>query len=250
MIDAYFSAFADALLRSDAADPPACFQGLWDDGYQAHHRNFKGGLVTVLMEAYPTVKAMVGDEFFAMLASRFVAVHPPKSPILSRYGEEFGAFVGTVSELAAYPYVPDVARLEYAVGRAFHAEDRAPLAISDLLDAQSNDADDLLLEIHPSAQVVVSAHPIVAIWELHHDEKQVIPEEEWKPEAALVLRPRLDVQVGRISHELAAFISALRDDGSLAKAIEIGFSVNPDFRPDEVLAFLIGEGAICGAAPA
>ena len=42
---------------------------------------------------FPAVERLVGEEFFAGMAREFVMAHPPRSPLLLTYGDEFPDFI-------------------------------------------------------------------------------------------------------------------------------------------------------------
>ena len=48
------------------------------------------------------------------MAREFVRAHPPSSPLLFLYGQEFPAFMETFEPARSIPYLADVARIERA----------------------------------------------------------------------------------------------------------------------------------------
>ena len=79
---------------------------------------------------------------------------------------------------------------------------------------------DLRIVPHPSAQIVRSRYPIVTIWAMNSGGKRIEPIEHWRGEDALVVRPRLDVEVRLLPPGGATFLSALFTGRTLAVAIE------------------------------
>ena len=47
------------------------------------------GAVEALRANYPVVEQIVGDEMFEAIAVEYSSAHPPKSPVLALYGDEF-----------------------------------------------------------------------------------------------------------------------------------------------------------------
>ena len=82
----------------------------------ANYRNALGA-------TYPVVKKLVGEPFFHAAVDAFVLAHPSVSGDLNVYGGEFGAFLAGYGPAAALPYLPDVARLEWAMDEASRAAD-------------------------------------------------------------------------------------------------------------------------------
>jgi len=83
-----------------------------------YRNNVAISLRETLEKTFPAALALVGDEFFAFWARKFIAAHPPVQPVLVWYGKDFPAFLGRLKGLATFPYVADVARLEWALNIA------------------------------------------------------------------------------------------------------------------------------------
>src|SRR5262249_18523791 len=84
-----------------------------------YQRNLLSNLRAALGAAYPIVRRLVGDAFFNEAADRFARVHPSTSGDLHRYGESFPDFIAAYAPARSLEYLPDVARLEWAVAQAF-----------------------------------------------------------------------------------------------------------------------------------
>ena len=85
------------------------------------------GLIKTLQARFPAVEGIVGEEFFVAMARVFVAKMPPRTPILTTYGDEFADFIAAFEPARELAYLADVARLEAARTRAYHAADAAPV---------------------------------------------------------------------------------------------------------------------------
>src|SRR4029077_14653436 len=64
-------------------------------------------LETALAATFPTVQALVGDEFFRGMARSFVASDLPLQPVLSEYGAGFARFVEGYAPAGGLPYLAD-----------------------------------------------------------------------------------------------------------------------------------------------
>ena len=169
----YQRAFSEALL--DPAKPvPAGL--VRPDGNPAGRRFdiYRNNVVTAhteaLGEAFPVVKALVGDEFFEAMAGIYVRARPPSSPCMMFYGEDLPAFLESFAPAAELPYLPDVTRLEHARRLAYHAADH-PVADPSVLGKR--DAAALMetrLGLQAACRVVRSAHPVYSIWRFNATE--------------------------------------------------------------------------------
>ncbi len=190
----------------------------------------------------------MGDEFFAAMARVYVTAHPPTSKILHTYGDDFGDFVAAFEPAAELAYLPDVARLEAARTRAYHAADAKPLGPNDFAGIDPQAIGSLRLALHPSLQLVRSRHPVVTIWAMNAGEAELGPVDFDVSEDALVLRPDLAVVVRTLPPGGAAFLLALSAGAPLAEAAEAALANDPRFDLAVNLAGLIGSGGITGFA--
>ena len=122
-------AFACALLDAAEAVPRAirgAARRRADRRFAVYRNNVVAGLIDALAQRFPVVRRLVGDEFFRAMAQLYVTARPPTSPIMMLYGETFPEFIDEFAPAAAVPYLGDIARLEIARGRAYHAADAVP----------------------------------------------------------------------------------------------------------------------------
>jgi hypothetical protein len=195
-----------------------------------------------LKSRFPAVEKLVGVEFFAAMALAFVKAQPPRSPLLATYGDEFPSFIAAFEPARELPYLADVARLEAARTRAYHAADAAPIGADRFAKLDSCAHGDIRIKTHPSAEIVRSPHPIVTIWAMNSGEQELAPIDNWRGEDALVCRPHLEVQVFALPPGGAAFLLALAAGRSLGRAAEAALADAPDFDLTENLAGLISSG--------
>src|ERR1700752_3128513 len=92
-----------------------------------YRNTFASVLTTALRLSFPAVHRLVRAEFFEGAARVFIEAYPPKSACLDDYGVEFPDFLSGFERASSLAYLPDVARLEWAVNRALHAPDAEPL---------------------------------------------------------------------------------------------------------------------------
>ena len=80
-------------------------------------------LTSALAATFPVTVALVDRRFFDYAAANFIATHPPREARLSAYGGEFPCFLGRFPAMANFPFVADVAALEWAVAEVLDAEE-------------------------------------------------------------------------------------------------------------------------------
>lgn len=197
----------------------------------AVYRNtVQASLTDVLAVAFPVVKRIVGDSFFATLAHRFIAAHPPQMPQLSAYGAGLPAFIATAEPLKPLPYLVDVARLEWARGEAYFAADGEALAAEHLARVPPDSLPDLHLALHPATRVISSRYPIHRIWQVNQPEITDVPEIDLSvAEAAIVSRPAFQVSTRQLSLGDAAFVAAFGSGAALSVALDAALQLEPSF---------------------
>jgi len=178
--------------------------------------------IDILTERFPVVRRLVGRNSFTAMARRFVACEPPSSPSPLRYGETFPCFLRHQGKTASIEYVADIAELEMARRKAQLAPGAVPVDRWAPALLRTKRLGDLRLVLHPSVFLVVSRFPIVTIWESITRAGGSGMIERWRAEAALVARPRLDVELRLLPPGGYAFIEGLSKGWTVAAAIEAG----------------------------
>ena len=195
-----------------------------------------------LKSRFPVVEKIVGEEFFAAMARAFVTEKPPRSPLLAGYGDEFPAFIAAFAPARELPYLADVAQLEAARTRAYHAADAVPVdagAFAALDPWRCRRAPHRAASLHRN-------HPLAPSH--RHDlgdecrRAAARPIEDWRGEDALVTRPHLDVEVRLLPPGGAAFLLALAAGRTLADAAATARADHSEFDLAGNLAGLIGWG--------
>ncbi len=124
-----------------------------------------------LRASFPTVAALVGSESFAALARHFWHVHPPERGDLGEWGGALPGFICTSEQLLDVPYLPDCARLDWALHRAMRAAEASPATpagTASMLRALAHvDPACLCLRLATGAAIVSSAYPIATLWLAH-----------------------------------------------------------------------------------
>jgi hypothetical protein len=244
---AFETRFAEALLGTEPALPPgiaAHTAATPTRRFAVYRNNVMASLATALTRRYPVIEGLVGEEFFGAMARQFVMQHPPRSPLLAQYGDDFAEFIAAFGPAQELPYLADVARLEAARTRAYHAEDAVPLGADGFAALDAETLGDIRLQLHPSAAILRSPFPIVTIWAMNSGELELQPIEIGQGEDALVVRPHLEVEVRALPPGGAAFLQSLAAGLPLRDAIGAAQADHGDFDLTGNLAGLIGSGAV------
>lgn len=231
-------AFVQALLR------PAPSR---DRRVAVYRNNVHASLVAALAARFAVIQRLVGEEFFEAAAVVFIRRWPPSSPVLAEYGSAFADFLESFEPAAGLPYLGDVARLEWARNRAYHAADATTVTIDRLAGVPAERLDAVRLTMHPAAAIVTSPWPIVSIWATNtHDEETRRIGPDAPGEIALVTRPALDVFVEPLPPGADLLVAALRRDATLGDAASSALAGDEGFDLAGALSILFRAGAVAG----
>jgi hypothetical protein len=216
---------------------------------QIYRNHLRITLAEVLGVTFPIVARLVGPGYFAAAARRFAETHPPRQPVLAEYGAEFPSFLETLPH--APEYLGDVARLEWAVNRTYHAPDLPALDAAALENRPPAALEDLCLLPHPAARLLVSPYPVHRIWEANRPEaggSETVDLGEggvallvWRRGAEAMFRPLTAAE-----HRFAAAMFA---GAKLGRAASFALAADPAFDLAATLAFLLSEPVFLGSSP-
>jgi len=200
--------------------------------FAVYRNNCFASLGDALAAVYPVVERLVGEPFFRQLARGYVRAYPPASGNVHDFGDRLAAFIAAEPALAPYPYMADVARLEWAWHRVYHAPDCDAridtVRLAGISDAQWQA---LRFELHPATALVDSPYPILRIWALNQDGADSDAEVRLDEggDSILVARAALDVELRPVSAGEHALLQTFADDGDLAAAYAAAERVEPGF---------------------
>jgi hypothetical protein len=127
-------------------------------------------LTAALKATFPVVCRLVDARFFAYAADSYIRRYPPGGPCLVEYGATFPAFLAGFPPCRGHAYLPDVARLEWAINVAVHADDNSRLDAARLTEIPQDVIPRLVFRLDPSVSFVASPWPIDRIWQANQDD--------------------------------------------------------------------------------
>ena len=194
-------------------------------GLAAYQANAGALAERALAAAYPTLQQLLGDESFTAMARDFWRRQPTLAGDITRWGEGLPAFIADVETLSDEPYLPDIARLEWALHRVQTAAD-APAGRPAGLDLlATHDPAGLRLQLPAGSTVLVSAWPVFSLWQAH---QSTAPDRfdavrvklvQGRGEQGLVTRSGWAPQVLALPAAEARFTAAILAGRKLAQAL-------------------------------
>ena len=187
--------FLDSVLR----DQSAILQRIRPDGkitpeqrMQIYRKNTFFILTDVLKAAFPATASLGSEEFFRFLAREFIKAHPPQSGDMNGYGAELPSFMRKSGLVKDYPFLADVAELEWLRQESYMAPDKSSAPL------------------HPSLRLFSSPHPIIQLWKL--GKGQIAVEKlalNGSGENAIIFRRDDGVEMWSVNADIFDFIKAL-----------------------------------------
>ncbi|MBK8157333.1 MAG: putative DNA-binding domain-containing protein [Rhodospirillaceae bacterium] len=238
------AAFAGALWATERAVP----EGLLPAARFALHRNnVYASLVGCLAARFPVILRLLGEDCFRQSTRHFVEVSPPRSPVLMEYGAGFADFLAGFAPLRELSYLADVARLEWHRHVALHGADAAPLDRTTLAAVPPDRMPDLVLALHPTAEILSSAYPVLSIWQANAVAAATVPVGADLPgESVLIVRPLDEVLLLPLSVAAAGFLRTLMRGLTLGEAAEAAGMIAADFDLSQALAPLLRDNVFTG----
>ena len=214
------------VVEGDDADAVA---SIIDDGVDPaarlgiYRNTFANVLTNALRLTYPAVHRLVGADCFEGAARLYIEWQPPEYANLDDYGADFPEFLARNPSVAPLAYLPDVARLEWTISRALHANDAALLDIAGLIAMTQEEQARVCFVPRPSAALVRAGYPADAIWRavLAQDDAALAAIDPASGAVwLLVHRAEPGVEVRRLSEAGWRFTAALFAGRSLCAALE------------------------------
>ena len=198
---------------------------------EVYRNNVYVGLAKTLRSVYPVVEQLVGEGFFRYAAAEYIGRHPSVSGDLHEFGDAFPTFLSTFTPAAEMAYLPDVAHLEWAYYKVFHAAEHAPLDLAALGAAPQDRYEELKFKLHPASRLVASDYPVLHIWRVNqknYSGDQTVDLSEGGVKL-LVIRRDFDIQIQTLEAAEYALLYALAGNHNFATACEQALAMQADY---------------------
>lgn len=241
------AAFRAGLMAPDLPVPAGLVDGAGRPAgrrYFVYRNNVAVALREALETGFPAVRALLGPQRFAHVAGLYLRQAPPETPVMMRYGAGFAAFLAGVPQLRGLGYLPDVARLEYALRDSYHAADSAALPLGEIEALSGAALMAARVTLAPSLRLLPSVWPQLSIRARALDDAAPAPPAV--AEDVLILRPEFDPEAHLLPDGGARFVAALAAGRTLGAALD---HAGEDFDLAAVLPLLLQGGAIVALTP-
>lgn len=118
-----------------------------------------------LVEDFPGVGGILGQEDWERLVEGYLAAHPPESFTLRELGRHFPEYIRNHDDLPHRPLCTDMARLEWRFIELFDAPDHAPLDLQKVLSSAPGALEDGRIVLSPALALLAVDYPVAALRE-------------------------------------------------------------------------------------
>ena len=205
-------------------------------------------LTNALKATFPVVCRLVDERFFAYAAHEYIRDNPPRVRCLFEYGASFAEFLAAFPPCRDLAYLPDVARLEWAMNAALHAADAPPFDSARLAAVPPDDTANLILRLDPALRLIASPWPVDDIWAANQPGSDPDARVDLDAGEVWLQIRRADDRVlfRRIDAASFAFRRALADGERLADAAEAALHADAAFDLASALRALMSEAVLVG----
>lgn len=186
-----------------------------------------------LANAYPVIRLLVGEEFFGGLSRAYGQAQPSDNADLNRFGDRFAAFLADFPHAAQFPYLPDLARLEWAVHRAHYAPAAEAVTAGQLAALTPERLEQCTMTLHPACSLHASPWAVVPLWLAHQpgagQAGQDFPDQMAQASHGIVLRPQWQTRLLPLSPAAHAALAQLAAGATFGAALDAAFALDEQF---------------------
>lgn len=214
-------------------------------GLAVYRNTIAKGCVDALAENFPTVRALVGEDWFTGAARLFAQQSPPTHAALLDYGADFPAWLEHFPPASDLPYLAGVAHLDRLWIEALFAAEAPSLEATALSSLSPNALAAVRLRPHPSLRLAAFDAGLPGLWRAARAGDDALELTE-TPQTLMLVRRAEGVTSRILDDAEAAFLRATRLGETLGVAAEHAAQANPNTPIATLFATLIADGVFSG----
>ncbi len=205
-----------------------------------------GNITIPLQMTYPVIEDLVGVDFFKGLCRKYSQQYFPISGDMNDYGAQMPEFLEEFEPAKSLSYLPDIARLEWLFHLSSLADDRCAGDWSNFAKLSEDDLINLVIDLHPSVQIMTSPHPILKIWQMSKEASEGFDISKESGDNVLLVRKDLKVNLYPLADNELEFLRSIMAGETLFNAFEAAQGIGDDEAMQGFILKHIEIGSFCG----
>ena len=157
-----------------------------------YYNNTLLNLTEILAGTYPVLQKIVGKRFFETISRNYIETYTQSTGNRHKYGAMLNKFLSSYQPVVKWPYLPDIAAIEWAYFQAEIADDALTIDFNDLttlIPKQPN----FVLSPHPGVYLVDQYFNALEIWQEHQKNEIGAITLQENPQTILIWRDQKNV---------------------------------------------------------
>ena len=212
-----------------------------------HARHYRASLVAAIRTKFPATAWLLGTPVLDEAAQEFVRRHPPSTPCIAEYAEEFPGFLSTYLGAARVPYLCSFAELEWHLGQVAIAVDQPALALDAFSTFEIRTLMDTSLTLQSGLRYLRASWPVDDLMKLYLTdtapaEYRLAPTDVWLE----VRGSRGEFHLDRLDAAEFIFRQAVLERQSIGAAAERALDAGAGFDVGRAFTTLVRGGYVIG----
>ncbi len=212
---------------------------------------YKARLVDVLVDDFPVLHSLVGDDMFEEICLGYIDNYPSEHPSLRYFGQHMARYLKDTKPYRDIIPAIEMAEFEWAFNDVFDAPDLAPVTVDQVTAIRPEAWTTLRIKLQPSFKIHLFKWNTQAVWSTVTDgaEKPMRPQEypvsshciQWKKDLGCFFRT--------IEDDEAYVLKIAREEKSFPEICEILFEQygeHASHRAAELFRGWVMEGLVAG----
>ncbi|MBQ0729596.1 MAG: putative DNA-binding domain-containing protein [Oleispira antarctica] len=221
-------------------------------GLKVYQRNLKVNATNALKITFPTVLTLIGDEVFSYAVEQLLQQDPPSAGDWGLWGKNISSVLKNLNALQEFPYVADMATLDFLLHQSAREKDNA-LSMDSLSLLASCELDELRVVLNPAFVLLTSGFPIVDIYranEASSDQCEYYLQQAQQKllsgvgQVALIYRPQFKPLVRTLESSEHDWLRLMQQNFSIGKALDVLMHRKQEFSLEAWLPLAIEQNLI------
>lgn len=149
-------------------------------------------LLDVLINDYPVLKKLIGDDKFIELGTDYIKTTPSTFRSVRWFGKEFSSFLRAQKN---FPLLQvELTHFEWSLTEAFDAADIPTIDLATMAAVRAQQWPEMTFKLHPSVRRLDLQWNVVKLWHQAQEEKPLRPRQQKKLMHWVIYRHHHDVQ--------------------------------------------------------